>query len=307
MDADLHLLNEKYSIPSHISFHEAPGGMAAAVINNRFGTAVITLAGAHVMAYRPHGGRETLWTSPGAAYELSNAMRGGIPLCWPWFAYQSVDVDPQVMPIHGVARTQVFSVSETRVLAGGGTLLRLSAQDTPQTRELWPHGFQLELEVSLQHSLRVEWTARNPGSEPYIYTGALHPYFAVSNVHDLTLRGLEDTQYLDKYGDDQLKLQTGAVTFPGGIDNVYLDTTADLEIEDPGFERTIHVRKTGSRTTVVWNPDDDDASMPDVGAGQHPYFVCAEAANAAADIITVEPGSEACLGMEIEVEAWRKP
>ena len=279
--------------------------MAAAVVNNRFGAAVVTLAGAHVMSYRPHGGRETMWASPSAAYELSNAMRGGIPLCWPWFADHPQD--PQRLPIHGFARTQVFTVRETRVLAGGGTGLVLATCDSPTTHALWPHAFELEVTITLEGSLRVGWAARNPGSQPYTTTGALHPYFAVSNVHDLTLHGLEGTQYLDKYDDNRRKPQPGPVTFPAGIDNVYLDTIADLAIEDPGLRRTIRLRKSGSRTSVVWNPDRDDAAMPDVGVGQHPYFVCVEAANAATDTVTVEPGGEARLGMEIEIETWREP
>jgi glucose-6-phosphate 1-epimerase len=302
MDSDLHSLNEQFSIPEHLSFHEAPGGMAAAVVNNRFASALITLAGAHVMSYRPHGGREVLWTSPSAAWEMSNAMRGGIPVCWPWFALHPID--PNGLPIHGVVRTQLFQVLETRVLSSGATLLRLSARDAAQTRELWPHAYQLEVAITVGESLTVEWTARNPGHTGYDYTGALHPYFAVSNVHDLTLRGLEGLDYLDSNDGMKRKTQSDPVTFPAGIDNVYLDTAAEMVIEDPGFQRTLRLRKSGSRTSVVWNPYTDDAASADVGAGQHRIFVCAEAANAAQDIITVQPGDTASLSLEIIVEKW---
>lgn len=301
----LHSLNEKFSIPSHLSFHIGPGGLVEAVINNAFAAAAISLDGAHVMTYRPHGGREVLWASPSAAYELSNAMRGGIPVCWPWFADHPQD--PHGMPIHGIVRTQRFDVISTRALDDGGTQICLAAEDTPATRALWPHAFRLEVTITLSRSLKVEWAAANPGSQPCQYTGALHPYFAVSDVRSLTLRGLEDTDYLDKYDGFRRKTQTGPVRFLTPVDNVYLDTTRSMAIEDPGFRRTIHLRKLGSRTSVVWNPGHDDASMPDVGAGQHPYFVCVEAANAADDVITVAPGNQGRLGMEIECENWKQP
>jgi glucose-6-phosphate 1-epimerase len=110
---------------------------------------------------------------------------------------------------------------------------------------------------------------------------------------------------VESYNNNQRKPQTGPIRFPGRIDNVYLDTTTDIALEDPGFQRTIHLRKSGSRTSVVWNPDDDDTSILDVGEGQHQFFVCVESANAASDTVIVEPGGEAQLGMEIKIEHWR--
>lgn len=305
MNEFLHTLNEQYSIPNQLSFHEGPGGLDVAVINNVHATASLSLAGAHVMSFRPHSGRELLWSSPSAAYELSNAMRGGIPVCWPWFADHPHD--PYGMPIHGVIRTLPFQVTDVKELEGGGTQISLSASDTPATQALWAHAFQMEMIITVSRCLRIEWIARNPGSQPYQYTGALHPYFAVSNVHDLNLRGLENTDFLDKYDHNQRKTQSGSVLFPGKIDNVYLNTTSDMWLEDPGFRRTIHLRKLGSRTSVVWNPAEDDATFPDVGAGQHPFFVCVESANAADDSITVVPGGEGRLGMEIECVSWKNP
>ena len=303
--ASLNSLNRQFSIPNHLSFHAGPGGLDILVINNTHAAAVVSLDGAHVMSYRPHGCQEVLWVSPGSAYELSNAMRGGIPVCWPWFANHPED--PNRMPIHGIVRTQRFNMIAARVLDDGGTQVCLTIGDTPATQALWPYAFRLEVVITVGTFLRVEWTAHNPGSQPYQYTGALHPYFAVSNVCDLALRGLEGTDYLDKYDENRRKHQDGPVRFPSSTDNVYLSTTSDMAIEDPGFRRTIHLRKHNSRTSVVWNPGLDDAAMPDVGAGQHPYFVCVEAANAADDVITVAPGEQSKLGMEIECENWKQP
>lgn len=257
------------------------------------------------MSYRPRGNHEVLWGSPSAAFEISNAMRGGIPVCWPWFADHHVD--PIGMPIHGIARTQRFNVIATRMLTDGGVQVCLAIEDSPATLPLWPYAFKLDVTITVSSFLSVEWTAHNPGDRPYHYTGALHPYFFVSNVRDLTLHGLEGTDYLDKYDQNRRKHQDGPVSFHASIDNVYVSTTSDMAIEDPGFRRTIHLRKHGSRTSVVWNPGLDDAAMPDVGAGQHPFFVCVEAANAANDVVTVMPGEQGKLGMEIECENWKQP
>lgn len=305
MEYELKVLNDQFSIPGALSFDMLPGKIAGAIIKNNFGSTVITLAGAHVMSYCPHGEREVLWSSPVSVYEISDAMRGGIPICWPWFAYQGMDTDRA--KIHGFARLQSFRVSRARAIDNDATELGLFTNDTPATRRLWPHAFQFNVSITLGQTLRITWTARNPGSQPYTYTGALHPYFAVSNVHDLTLHGLDGADFLDKNAGFQRKTQAGVVRFPGEVDNVYLDTTTDMAIEDPGYRRTIYLRKTGSRTSVVWNPGDGDAKMPDVGPRQHRNFVCVEAANAAEDVVTVAPGAEAQLGMDINVRPWGEP
>lgn len=305
MTADLDELNQQFCLPGSLSFHPGAGGLTTAVLNNRFGAALVTLAGAHVMSYRPHGGREALWASPSAAAEISQAMRGGIPLCWPWFALHPSD--PQRLPIHGFARAQWFDVLASASLPDGETRLTLRAAHTAETLRAWPFEFELLVTITLGQSLSVVCTARNPGSRPYQYTGALHPYFRVSRIERVTLRGLEGAQYLDYNDDLRQKQQTGALTFPARVDNIYTNNTADLVIEDAGYDRAIHIHKTGSRTTVVWNPAQEDAGSPDVGAGQHVFFLCVESANAGGETVTVAPGAQASLGMDISISPLRQP
>ena len=303
MDDDPQTLNEHHAIPGQISFHAGPGGLTLAVINNAHAAATITLAGGHVMTYTPHGGKPVLWVSPKASYELGKGMRGGVPVCWPWFANQ-ID-DPKHKPGHGVVRTMLWSVKATRALPGGETELCLVVSDTPETRAVWPHAFELELSITVGVRLRLAWTARNPGSQPYTYTGAFHPYFAVSDVRGVALSGLDGVDYLDKMDAFTRKTQVGPLRFTGPVDNVYLDTTTGLTVHDPGLGRAIRIEKSGSRTTVVWNPYTFDERIPDMGPGCHRQFFCAEAANAAEDVVTVAPGGEAHLAMEIWTEPLR--
>lgn len=302
----IHTLNEQFAIPGHVSFHAGPGGLAMAVINNAWASGTMTLAGGHVMTFTPHGGRPLLWVAPNASYHLGQAMRGGIPVCWPWFGAHPTD--PRGKPGHGLVRTMLWSLAGTRALPNGATELRMTASDSGETRETWPHPFSLELIVSFGSAagdgsrLRVEWIARNPGSQPYCYTGALHPYFAVSDARTVTVRGLRGGNYRDKNDDFRLYRLEDDLRITGPVDAVFLDTTSEVTIEDPGWKRDLHIRKGGSRTTVVWNPHDKDALSPDIGSGEHRHFLCVEAANAFDDEVTVAPGGEGRLMMEIWAE-----
>lgn len=297
MDAQLQTLNEQYAIPGHVTIETGPGGLVTAVIENQHASAMMTLAGGHVMTYTPRGGQPVLWVSPNAAHTIGKAMRGGVPVCWPWFAAHPTE--PSTKPLHGFARTSLWEFSGTRALPDGATEVRMLLRDNPQTRALWPHAFELEVTATFGPRLRVAWSARNPGSQPYRYSGALHPYYTVSDIAAVRVEGLDGTDYLDKNEGFQRFRQQGPLRFTGPVDRVFLDTTAEITIHDPGLRRVLHIAKQGSRTSVVWNPDTEDAQMADVGAGQHRFFVCAEAANAVDDIVDVPPGGEGRLAMEI--------
>jgi D-hexose-6-phosphate mutarotase len=301
MDAELQRLNDLYAIPGQVCFQAGPGGLLMAVINNAHARGTMTLAGGHVLDYTPHGSQPVLWVSPNACYTVGKAMRGGVPVCWPWFGAHPDD--PQAKPMHGLVRTLLWQVTAARALPGGETQVCMSVSETEATRAAWDHPFSLELRATFGPRLRVEWSARNPGSQAFTYTGALHPYFAVSDVTRVSVRGLEGFDYLDKVEGFRRKTLPGAVTFTGEVDRVFLDTLSEMRVEDPGWRRAIRIAKQGSRTSVVWNPHEKDAASPDLGAGQHRRFVCAEAANAFEDSVTVAPGGEARLGMEI----WTEP
>lgn len=297
----LHAVNEQFAIPGHVTVIAGPGGLATAVINNTHASAAMTLAGGHVMTFTPHGGSPLLWVSPNASYTLGKAMRGGVPVCWPWFGAHPTD--PQGKPGHGFARTMLWSLSGTRALPGGETEVRMVVSDTPATRELWPHRFTLELTATFGRRLRLEWNACNPGSQPFSYTGAMHPYYIVGDSRAVTVRGLRGCAYRDKNQDFALSRLEDDLKIDGPVDAVFLDTTAEVIVEDPVLQRDLHIHKGGSRTTVVWNPHEKDALSADIGPGQHRHFLCVEAANAFDDAVTVAPGGEARLMMEI----WAEP
>lgn len=303
MQATIQQLNDQYAIDGHVHFEIQPGGLAAAVVENALASGCMTLAGAQVMRYQrraPHA-MPLLWVSPTAANVIGGEMRGGAPLCWPWFGPHPTRPDDQ--PLHGLVRTMTWEVSGTRGLDDGATEITMRVASTAETLARWPHAFALEMRAVFGTRLRLKWTARNPGSTPYTYTGAIHPYYAVSDARGVTISGLEHCDYMDKNDGYRRKTQPGSpIEVLAPLDWVFVDTTGEVAINDPGWKRRLRIAKSGSRTTVVWNPHDADALMADVGAGQHRLFVCAEAANAFEDAVTLAPGAEARLSMEIWAE-----
>lgn len=285
---DIKTLNSKFGIDEQLVFKSGPGNLSIAEINNAHATASIALHGAHVMSYQPQGQRDVLWVSEQSQYKPGKAIRGGIPVCWPWFANHPTDPGK---PAHGIARTRVWSVTGSEVVDGDAVRVSFSLSDTDDTRALWPPAFRLELIATVGPKLQVELLVHNPGSEPFSCTGALHTYFNVSDIDNVRIHGLEHTPYIDKVDDDQKKMQKGEIVVASEVDRIYLDTRADCLIEDAGWQRRILVSKSGSRTTVVWNPWTDKAQqMGDFGDEEYHRMVCVETTNAADDVITVPPG-----------------
>jgi glucose-6-phosphate 1-epimerase len=290
-------LNAQFGRPGQLTFTPGPGHLTVAEINNRYASAAVALYGGHLLHYQPHGQPPVVWLSPHSFFQPGKAIRGGLPICWPWFGAHPTAAS---LPAHGFARlSAAWTVLSTAVSAEGDTLLQLGLSDDPASREMWPHPFRLELQLSVGAALAVTLIVHNSGPEPFEMTAALHTYLGVSHAAEVTVEGLDGVDYLDKVKDFRRFTQRGPVVFAGETDHVYLPTTAACRIIDPGWGRQITVSKQGSRTTVVWNPGAEKAAhMADLldAAG----MVCVEAANAFDDAIRVPPGGEHRLHTRIE-------
>lgn len=297
---ELQSLQERFEHAPELTFRSGPGGLTIAEIANRHAQASVALHGGHVLAFQPRGQKPVLWVSKQSHYAAGKAIRGGIPVCWPWFGGHPTDSD---QPAHGFVRTSSWSVLGVEVTAEQVTRLRLGMTDADATRAVWPHAFQLELTVTVGPVLEVELLFRNPGSSAFTCSGALHSYFAVSDIANAGIHGLDGCVYLDKVASYERFEQTGPIAVTAETDRIYLDTTADCLISDAGWQRTIHVAKHGSRTTVVWNPWVDRArQLADFGDDEYRAMVCVETANTADDQITVPPGGEHRLTTTLSVE-----
>ena len=298
---DFNALNQRFAIPGHVQFKEGAGGLAVAAIANDHAEAVIALQGAHVMTYQPLDQAPVLWLSQFAKFAPGKSIRGGVPVCWPWFGPHATEAG---FPAHGYARTVMWEVLETLAVANGATAIRFGLVETDATRAQWPHPSSAQVLVTVGLELRVELITRNTGAEPFVLGEALHTYFHISDVADTVIRGLENAEYLDKVENFARKTQQGPIIIDSEVDRVYLNTEADCLIEDQGLKRRIRIAKKGSSSTVVWNPWVEKADkMGDFGPEGHRGMVCVETANAIENVVTVAPGAEHKLVAVISVEA----
>ncbi len=300
---DLQNLNERFAIPDHLELKAGYDGTPVIDIKNDYAESTVSLNGGQVLTFRPHHDpNPVLWLSGLASLNPNKPIRGGIPVCWPWFGSHSTDPNK---PAHGFARTVVWILSETKVTADGATQIVLSLENHESIRPLWPYPFQLQIVITIGAELQVELITHNTGNQTFTLGEALHSYFNVSDVTQISIHGLENSQYIDTVVQLEGEPETGPIQIKAETDRVYLNSTADCLLKDPGFNRQIRIKKTGSQTTVVWNPWIEKAArLGDLGYQNYLRMVCIESANAANNIVTVAPGDEHRLQTVITVDAF---
>ena len=300
-------LNATFAIADHLSFVTGPGGLPVAEIVNAHGKASISLYGGHVLSYQPDGHLPVLWRSAKSNYEIGKPIRGGIPVCWPWFGPHP----DESKPLHGFVRTSMWSVLATEITPDGATRIKLGICSSDTTRAIWEHAFNLQITVTLGAELQIELRAENTGDQPFTCTGALHSYFAIGNISDIGVAGFDKGTYLDRLIGEE-KTQIGAIKFTGETDRAYLNTTTPAVIEDANLGRNIIVAKSGSRSTVVWNPGEAKAKkIADFGDEEYIKMVCIEPANINfsdiarinIDPVTIAPGQSHSLAITIRATA----
>jgi D-hexose-6-phosphate mutarotase len=296
----LHSLNQQHAIENHVQLREIADGVIIAEVANQFALANITLQGAHIATFQPRGEEPVLWLSPNAKFAPGKSIRGGVPICWPWFGPHKSD---STLPGHGFARTVPWELQATKAHPDGSTSLRFGLLENDTTRAQWPHASTAQLEVTVGKTLRVELVTTNTGNAAFELGEALHTYFQISDVDNMTIRGLENCEYLDKVKDFARCTQQGGIMIGSEVDRVYVNTEADCVIEDKGLKRAIRIAKQGSRSTVVWNPWREKAEkMGDFGPKLHRDMVCVESGNALENVVTLQPGATHSLVAVYSVE-----
>ena len=295
-------LNDRFAIPGQLHFQPIGDGLVAAHITNAHASASLCLQGGHLLSWQPVSTPEpVIWMSPAANFAPQHPIRGGIPVCWPWFGAHGSDA---TFPAHGFARTQPWQVTGTRSLEDGSTEIALSLLPADDTQAFWPHPSRLDLLLNVGSSLKIALITRNMGESDFVIREALHTYFQVSDIAKVSVLGLDGCAYMDKAAGWTPGQQVGALGFSGEVDRVYTDTPAACVIEDPGFGRRIRIAKLGSQSTVVWNPwQARAAQMGDLGADGWKGFVCVESGNALENAVTVAAGKSHMLAVEYRVES----
>ncbi len=283
-------LNHRFGIADTLHFEELSSGFIVARVSNAFGTASIALQGAHVMTWQPRGQQPVIWLSEQAKFAVGKSIRGGVPVCWPWFGPHATE--PK-FPGHGFARTVPWELIETKALPDGRTRLAFEIIQSEATRAQWPHPSRARNIITVGPELEVQLATVNTGDKPFELGQALHTYFEVGDVRKVTLHGFSGCEYIDKVAVGARKQQQGPVNFTQETDRIYLGTHGYCEIRDPVLNRSLLVTATGSRSTVVWNPWTEVANrMGDLGPDGHFKMVCVETSNAAADVVVLKPNQE---------------
>lgn len=252
--------------------------------------------GAHVARWSGAGGN-VLFLSRESRFEVGQAIRGGIPVIFPWFGD---DPEGRGRGAHGFARKVPWRVVECAETTGE-TRVALELVDDEATRAVWPKRFALRLEAVLGDTLSVALNVANRDREPFRCEMALHTYLAVGDVQRVGVRGLEGATYVDKVDGMQRKREgTAPIAFTGEVDRVYVGTEATCLVDDPLLRRTLEVAKSGSRSTIVWNPWSEKAArLADLGDDEWLAMVCVESGNVGEDALELAPGATHVLRVDI--------
>jgi glucose-6-phosphate 1-epimerase len=298
--ANIDELNRRYAIPGAAQITAGKGGLLRVSISTPAATGEIYLHGAQLTSWRPAGGEEVIFLSQRSQFEPGKAIRGGIPVCFPWFRNK---VDDPKAPSHGFVRTKDWQLDEVE-MRGDGVMVSLSTRSDEGTKAWWPHDFHLLHRVILGVGLTQELVVSNTGTTPLRFEEALHTYYRVGGAEAIRISGLDGVAYLDNTDANREKRQVGDIVFTAQTDSAYLDTAHAVEIADPVLHRRIRLSKQNSRTTVVWNPWSTGAqSLADLGDDEWRAMACVEASNIRAYAVDLAPGQQHTMKTVIQVAA----
>lgn len=283
---------------THLSVVKDTSGMDKLIVDNPLAYCEVYLHGAHITEFKAKTATQgLLWLSPKAVFARDKAIRGGIPICWPWFGAHPTDKN---QPAHGFARVSLWRLTQAKALDCGGTELCLTLTDNAETRCIWPFRFTLEYTIKVTEQLEVSLVHINTDKQPVSIGGALHSYFKVGEIAQVQIAGLAGATYLDKLADGQACTQSGEIRVAAEVDSVYLDCANDCTLKDRALGRTISICKQGSDSTIVWNPWlRKSQQMADMSDDGYRHMVCIEAGVVNGKALA--PGEQCELAQRIEV------
>jgi glucose-6-phosphate 1-epimerase len=291
-------LDQRFGLAGIAQVVSGNGGLPKIEINSPDASAEIYLHGAQVTSWQPAGADEVLFVSEQSHWEDGKAIRGGVPICFPWFRAKA---DSLEAPAHGFVRTKSWRL-ESITNIQDAVVVSLQTESDETTRKWWPFEFSLIQRITVGASLKLELTVTNTGQTPFQFEEALHTYNRIGSIATAHVSGLAGVAFLDNQDGNQVKLQTGDLQLTGPTDNAYINTLGAAEVLDPILRRTIQLKKQGSHTTVVWNPWQQGASsLADLRDDEWQQFVCVEASNILSSIVHLAAGEQHTLVANIHV------
>ena len=297
-------LTAEFGIAGLLDFVETEHGLVKAAISLDGVTGELCLQGAQVTAWRLSDKRPVLFTSPNSAFAPGRAIRGGIPIIFPWFGPSR---HTPTAPQHGFARTATWHLDGVETAGGGSLTLTLSLGDGDVGSAFWPERFRAIYTVTFAQTLSLRLAVQNRAMHPIVFEQALHSYFVISDIAEIAIDGLGGTSYIDKTDAARRKPQTAdLVTISAETDRVYLDTPRQCVIEDRGWRRRVVIEKHGAASSVVWNPwAEKAAAMADLGDPAWRGMVCVETGNIADNELRLAADAEHQMSTVISVAAAR--
>jgi len=290
--------DRRMEIPGIVKIVEGNGGLPKVRITSPACVGEMYLHGAHITSWRPAGEEEVLFLSRESRWEDGHAIRGGIPICFPWFAHKADD--PQA-PDHGFVRTKAWQLDSIAQLAGT-IVVSMSTESNEARKKWWPADFRLVLRAAFDKELSVELVVTNTGRTSLSFEEALHAYFRVGNIEVARVRIPDALRYIDKTDSHRTKTQFGDIVIASETDRVYLDTRDEIELEDPVLERRVRVAKEHSRTTVTWNPWTQKAhSLSDFADDEWARMICIEPSNVSDFAVDLAPGQQHTMKTVVRV------
>ena len=273
-------LATEFGIAGVLEFVNTQHGLVKAAISLDGVVGEIYLQGAQVTGWRLRDEPPILFTSPKSAFAPGRAIRGGIPIIFPWFGPSR---HAPAAPQHGFARTAAWHLDGVETVKNKSLTMTLSLTDADVGSTIWSEPFRAIYTVTFAQTLSLRLAVQNRARHSIVFEEALHTYFAISDISDIAISGLAGATYIDKTDAARRKLQTAElVTITTETDSVYLDTPGRCVIEDRGWQRHVVIEKEGAASTVVWNPwAEKAAAMADLGDPAWRGMACVEAGNIA--------------------------
>lgn len=285
---DIDELDDKFSIEGEVGFAELEEDLVFIMVSNKHADAEICLYGAHVTSFKPRGNMDLLWMSSESSFEEGKPIRGGIPVCFPWFGPHKTDAEK---PQHGFARLMYWDVISTSTNASAESVIKLGLTSSEETKAYWPYDFVAEMTIVVGKKLTATLKVTNTSDEPFSYTCALHTYYNLSAIDSISIEGLKGLTYYNQQTGENGVQEEEKLEISDALTRHYLNTETPVIIGDSAFRRRIKVDKTGSKVTTVWNPGAETcANIGDLPDDGYETFVCVEATNAFDYPISVAPG-----------------
>src|SRR5262245_10290664 len=282
-------LDRRFGINGLARVEEGVGGLPKVRVTAPEAAAEMYLHGAHIVSWKPAGAEEAFFVSAQTRWEKVRAIRGGVPICFPWFGNRA---DDPSAPAHGFVRTKAWRL-ESIVQDDGAIAVSMATESDEETKRAWPADFRLVHRATFGSTLTMELIVFNVGTTPIRFEEALHSYHRVGSATAVQVRGLDGVTYRDKTDANREKTQHGEIAIASETDRTFLETSGPIDVVDSVLRRRIHIAKERSQTTVVWNPWIERArALADLGDDEWTAFVCIETSNVGPFAIDLAPGQQ---------------